>query len=333
MAPALQRGNLQVVTDALALRVVFEQGRAVGVEIEQAGVRRTLRARREVILSSGAFGSPQLLMLSGIGPAAELQAKGVAVLHDLAGVGQNLQDHIDCTLSRRLFSLELFGQSLPGAFSMLAHALRYKFSRRGKLTSNFTETGGFINSQPGLERPDIGLHFSRAQAVDHGRTQLKGHGYGIHACALRPQSIGRVGLHSADPHDGPLIDPRFYSHPDDLALMVKAFRACRQILDAPAFAAVRGQPSLADEPSPDDQAGIEAYLRGHSDTIYHPVGTCRMGSDAASVTDPQLRVRGVSGLRVVDASIMPRLIGGNTNAPSYMIGEKAADMIKQAATA
>lgn len=328
IAPALSRGNLHVVQQAQVQRLVLSQGRVVGVEVLQGGQLQTIGCRREVSLCAGAFGSPQLLMLSGIGPAAQLQAQGIAVQLNLPAVGQNLQDHLDCLLTRRCFDLALFGQTLPGAVSMLLHWYRYALRRRGNFCSNFAESGGFVRSRPGLQCPDLQLHFSRGQGLDHGRNKPPGHGYGLHACLLRPQSRGRVGLHSANAQDPPLIDPQFLSHAEDLAGMVRAYHVCRSILDAPAFDKHRGKPNRR-EPDLDDIAGVEQFLRDHSDTIYHPVGTCRMGSDSASVTDLALRVRGVDGLRVADASIMPTLVGGNTNAPTYMIAEKAADMIRR----
>ncbi|CAN7580695.1 GMC family oxidoreductase N-terminal domain-containing protein [Pseudorhodoferax sp. LjRoot39] len=327
LAPARSRPNLAVLTGAHVLRLCLDGRRVTGADIVQDGAEQTLQARAETLLCAGAFGSPQLLMLSGIGPAAELQAHGIAVRHDLPGVGRNLQDHLDCVLARRWFDLELFGRTLPGALSLLWHAWQYRHRRLGKLTTNFNESGGFLCSRPGLVRPDIGLHFSRAQVQDHGRRQSPGHGYGLHACVLRPASRGHVGLHSADPHAPPRIDPGFLSDPADMDSMVAAWRICRRLFDAPAFASVRGTP-VQPEPDPADRAGIEAAIRTTADTIYHPVGTCRMGSDPDAVTDPGLRVQGLSGLRVVDASVMPRLIGGNTNAPTFMIAEKAADLIR-----
>jgi choline dehydrogenase-like flavoprotein len=326
--PALHRMNLHVIKEAHVQQVLIDQGRATGIQIHQNGKITNLKCRREVVLCAGAFGSPQLLMLSGIGPAAQLQAKGIAVRHDAPEVGQNLQDHVDCLLTRKYFDLELFGQTIPGAASMFVNWINYKLKRQGKFCSNFTESGGFVKSRPDLNMPDLQLHFSRAQGVNHGRTKLPGHGYGLHACLLRPKSRGNVSLQSANAWDAPSIDPQFLSHAQDMEGMVRAYQICRDILDAPAFEKVRGTPAHP-EPECHDIDAITGYLRSYSDTIYHPVGTCRMGSDLQSVTDPQLRVRGLQGLRVVDASIMPTLIGGNTNAPTYMIAEKAAVMMQQ----
>ena len=326
--PNLSRANLKVVTAAQARKIVFDGKRASGVEFGRDGKTETVRARREVILSSGAFQSPQLLMLSGIGNAPDLKNAGVEVLHHSAGVGQNLQDHIDFALSYRSNNLDLFGLTFAGLRKLWQEIGRYRTKGVGMVTSNVAECGGFLKTDPNLAMPDIQLHFSVATADNHGRTRHFFHGFGCHVCLLRPKSRGSVTLQSADPAAPPRIDPKFYDHPDDLETMVKAFKITRRIMDAEPLAKWRtAEMYSADVRSDDD---IRAILRNRSDTVYHPVGTARMGNDEAAVVDPLLRVRGVDALRVVDASIMPTLIGGNTNAPSIMIGEKAADMIRAA---
>jgi choline dehydrogenase-like flavoprotein len=326
--PNLSRPNLKVVTAAAASKIVFDGKRATGVEFRREGKKESLRARREVIVSSGAFQSAQLLMLSGIGNAPDLKSAGVDVVHHSPGVGQNLQDHIDFAFSYRTDSLDLFGLSFAGLRRLWREIGRYRKDGVGMITSNVAECGGFLKTDPNLSVPDIQLHFSMAMADNHGRTRHLGHGFGCHVCLLRPKSRGSVTLQSADPLAPPRIDPKFYDHPDDLETMVKAFKITRRIMDAEPLAKWRTSEMYSEHVRSDDD--IRAILRNRSDTVYHPVGTARMGVDDAAVVDPRLRVRGVEALRVVDASIMPTLIGGNTNAPSIMIGEKAADMIRAA---
>ncbi|MBE7367272.1 GMC family oxidoreductase [Ramlibacter pallidus] len=333
LAPNRGRANLQVVTGAHASRVVFEGRRAVGVEYEQGGQRRQMRARREVILSAGALLSPQLLMLSGVGPAAELQAHGIPVLHDLPGVGRNLHDHVDVVQVVDAPTVtELFGLSFSGLVNAVKGILEWRRSRTGLLTTNFAEAGGFIRSSPAEAIPDLQLHFVIGKLVDHGRKTVFGHGYSCHVCLLRPKSRGSVGLKSADPLAAPRIDPNFLADPDDVQRLVRGFKAMRNILAQPALAGHRGR-ELAASAGARTDAEIEAFVRNHADTIYHPVGTCRMGTGPLDVVDAQLRVHGLEGLRVVDASIMPTIVGGNTNAPVIMIGEKAADLVRAAARA
>jgi choline dehydrogenase-like flavoprotein len=324
--PNLSRTNLKIVTGAQARKILFDAKRATGVEFNRDGKAETMSARREVILSSGAFQSPQLLMLSGIGNAPDLKSVGIEVVRHSPGVGQNLQDHIDFAFSYRSKSLDNFGISFAGLRRLWKEIGRYRREGRGMITSNIAECGGFLKTDPNLSLPDIQLHFSMGMADNHGRSRHLGHGFGCHVCLLRPKSRGTVMLNSADPAAPPRIDPKFYDHPDDLDVMVKAFKITRRIMDAEPLAKWRTAEMYSENIRSDDE--VRTILRNRSDTVYHPVGTARMGTDDGAVVDPQLRVNGVEGLRVVDASIMPTLIGGNTNAPSIMIGEKAADMIR-----
>jgi choline dehydrogenase-like flavoprotein len=325
-----KRANLQVETNAAVQRIIFEAGRAAAVEIRQGGRVRVLRARREIILAAGAFQSPQLLMLSGIGDGAQLQRFGIAVQQHLPGVGRNLQDHPDFVFGHESDSLDTVGISLAGTLRTLREITRFRKERRGMLTSNYAEGGGFLKTDPGQPIPNVQLHFVIALLDDHGRKMRLGHGISCHVCLLRPRSRGTVALQSADPQAAPLIDPNFLGDPADLEDMVAGFKLTRKILQAPALADWLKRDVFTAEVKSDDD--IRALLRQRVDSVYHPVGTCRMGVDELAVVDPELRVRGVQGLRVVDASIMPTLIGGNTNAPSIMIAEKAADMIRAAAT-
>ena len=324
--PHRQRPNLQIITGARATRIVFSGKRASGVEYRLGRQRKTVAARAEVIVSSGAFQSPQLLLLSGIGSGEDLRGLGIEVVHELPGVGRNLQDHIDYAFIRRSGNRDLFGLSPHGIAQLFDGIRRYRRDRRGMMTSNFAECGGFLKTDPKLPAPDLQLHLVVAIVDNHSRTRHLGHGFTFHVCLLRPKSRGIVALQSKDPAAAPKIDPRFLEDPDDVEVMVKGFKLTRRILDAPALAAANTRDLYAQGVETDEQ--IRRSLRERSDTIYHPAGTCKMGVDALAVVDPQLRVRGVERLRVADASIMPTLVGGNTNAPSIMIGEKAADLIR-----
>lgn len=335
LTPNLSRPNLQVLTGAQVLRVRFEGRRAVGVEVRLGGVERSLTARREVILSAGALQSPQLLMLSGVGPGTRLQALGLPVVHHLPGVGQHLHDHIDVVqVVDAPGHHDLFGLSLPGAVRAVRGIFEWRRQRSGMLTTNFGEGGAFLRSTPEEPIPDLQLHFVVGKLVDHGRQTVFGHGYSCHVCVLRPKSRGSVTLASIDPLATPLIDPAFLSDPDDTARLVRGFKLMRHILAQPALAQYGGREVAASAAAQTD-AQIEAYVRQHADTIYHPVGTCRMGpvgqaASGGSVVDAELKVHGLQSLRVVDASVMPQIVGGNTNAPTIMIAEKASDLIRQA---
>jgi choline dehydrogenase len=329
LTPNLSRPNLKVVTDAVSAKIVIEGRVAKGVAYIQGSEHKAVRARREVIVSAGAFGSPQLLQLSGIGAAEELQQHGIEVVQDLPGVGKNLQDHIDYVQSWRVPSdTESFGLSLRGGGKITSAMLEWRSKRTGMLTSTYTSAGAFIRSSPDLPAPDLQLVFVIALVDDHARKFHLGHGISCHVDVLRPHSRGDVRLRSNDPHDAPLIDPKFLSDERDMALLLKGGQLQQRIIESSPFNQVRGK-MLYPVDIADSQA-MAHDIRQRADTQYHPVGTCKMGpdSDPMAVVDAQLRVRGIQGLRVADASVMPTLIGGNTNAPSIMIGEKATDLIR-----
>ena len=320
------RPNLRVETFAHATRILFEGKRAVGVEYMQGKEKKVVRARREVIVACGAFQSPQLLMVSGVGDAAALGKHGIASVHHLPGVGQNLQDHPDFVFGYMSDSPHFNGISFKALPRLLRAIGQFRRERRGPMTSNFAECGGFLKTRPDLDIPDIQLHFGMAMADDHGRKRHRGTGFSLHVCLLRPKSRGGVTLGSADPLAAPAIDPNFFGDPADLETMVAGFKTTRRLLETPALRSLQKKDMFTADVKTDDD--IRAVLRARSDTVYHPVGTCKMGSDPLAVVDSNLKVHGLERLRVVDASIMPTLIGGNTNAPTIMIGEKAADMIR-----
>jgi choline dehydrogenase len=325
LKPARKRGNLTVVTRAQAARVLFEGERASGVEFRVGRKLLTAAAKREVLLCGGALNSPQLLMLSGIGPAEELRAHGIELRVDAPGVGANLQDHLDVCTMQRCTQKITYDHA-----SDIAVGLQYYLFKQGPGTSNIAEAGGFLRSKFAQDaRPDVQFHFVPAQLDDHGRHQMPGYGYTLHACYLRPHSRGRLRLASANPADKVRIEANYLSDAEgrDWQMMLECVRLSREIFAQPAFAPYRGEELFPGE-GVRDEAGLREFIARKAESIYHPVGTCRMGEDAEAVVDPQLRVRGVQGLRVVDASVMPKLVGGNTNAPTIMIAERAADLIR-----
>jgi choline dehydrogenase-like flavoprotein len=323
--PVMGRPNLTVLTRLQVRRVLLEGGRAVGVEAGRGTRRLRIEARREVILAAGAFGSPQLLLLSGIGPADELKAHGIPVAHELPGVGANLQDHLDYVISYRSKRTDVLGLNPAGLWRFLRAGLDWRRTGAGLFASPMAEGGAFLHSGPEADRPDLQVHFVIGIVDDHMRKLHLANGYSAHVCVLRPHSRGTVGLADADPASAPRIDPAYLSDPRDLGLMMTGARLLERIMEAPPLEPWRGARMY---PHDGTDAGLEADIRARADTIYHPVGTCRMGRDPLAVVDPQLRVHGVAGLRVVDASVMPALISGNTNAPTIMIAERAADLIR-----
>ncbi|WP_067458802.1 GMC family oxidoreductase [Actinomadura macra] len=316
--PAGRRPNLAVVTGAHVSRVLVEDGRAVGVDY--GGERVT--ARREVVLSAGAVGSPHLLMLSGIGDPDHLREAGVEPVLDLPEVGRHLQDHLSVAVIRRCPRKV----TLTGAES-LPNIIRYLVLRRGPFTSNLGEAVIFTRTDPALTAPDIELIFAPAPFVAHGLTPPTEHGVTVGVVLLRPGSAGRITLASADPADPPAIDPGYLTHEDDLNRLMFGVRYAEELLATEPLKAYVGDCMEPYESAEDDEA-LARYIRGHSETLYHPTGTCRMGADAGSVVDPSLRVRGIDGLRVADVSVLPQITRGHTNAPAIMIGERAADLIR-----
>ncbi|EEE38829.1 alcohol dehydrogenase (acceptor) [Rhodobacteraceae bacterium KLH11] len=329
--PVMERPNLTVITGAHVQRLSLDGKRATGVLYRKGGKGPDLQvtATQEVLVCAGALKSPQLLMLSGIGDGDTLRQHGIDVVHHLPGVGQNLQDHLDFTISYRTKDTDNFGIGPVGAVKLLGHLWRWRKDGISMAATPFAEGAAFLKTTPDLDRPDIQLHFAIAMVDDHARRLHLGYGYSCHICKLRPESRGTVSLNSTDPEAPPAIDPRFLSDPRDLQTMIKGARITRGIMQAPALAPYRYKEMYGTESAHSD-ADWERHIRARADTIYHPVGTCKMGLDDMAVVSPDLRVLGIDGLRVVDASIMPTLISGNTNAPTMMIAEKAADMILSA---
>ena len=330
--PAMGRANLMVETRALTTRVIFEGKRAVGVEYLQNGVRKVAKAGREVILAGGAINSPQLLQLSGIGPGDLLREHGIEVVADLPGVGENLQDHYVMAVTYRLKAGTVSVNELTKGPRFLGEVLKYAFQRKGLLTLSAAHVAAFCKSRPDLAGPDIQFHILPAsqnleKAMVEGKMELdSAPGLTIAPCQVRPESRGTIRIKSADPTVYPAIAPNYLSDPLDQEVAVAGLKWGRKIASQPALARYIDHEMLPGPDFTDDEA-LLGYARMAGSTIYHPVGTCQMGQGPRAVVDAQLRVRGVEGLRVVDASVMPRLVSGNTNAPTIMIAEKAADMV------
>jgi choline dehydrogenase len=330
LTPALTRSNLTLLTKALVEKIQIIDGVATGVKLQLDGQSIELTANKEVLLSAGAINSPQILMLSGVGPKEHLAENGIKVKVDLPGVGQNLQDHLDIIVQHHCKNRDSYSISLALIPRYIKNTFNYLFNRQGIFTSNVAEAGGFDKTQYAADIPDIQYHFLPAILLDHGRTTAFGYGFGVHVCGLYPKSRGEIRLRSNKPNTPAVIDPHYLEHLDDQKVMIDGVRRARKILAASSFDKYE---SWEVGPGPDAQTDEEilAFIRKNSETIYHPIGTCKMGdiSDVMTVVDSQLKVKDIKGLRVVDASVMPSLVGGNTNAPTIMIAERCADLIKQ----
>ncbi len=316
-----KRTNLTIATHATVLKLELEGKRVTGVTYEQNGQTHTAKAAKEVILSAGTINSPQVLMLSGIGPAAHLKELGIEVKHDLPGVGENLRDHPFVIIAARLGK----GKTLDSAENWL-NMLKYYVLRRGPLTSTIAEACGFVKTKPELNVPDMQVFFSPSFLVEHGFVRPGGDGFTLAPCLVKPKSVGELRLKSADPHEHPLINPNYLAHEEDMNAMIEGYKIAAKLLHSKAF-----KPYFRNYYRPHDRLNsvseIKEHIRFNMEAMYHPVGTCKMGNDRMAVVDHTLKVHGLEGLRVVDASIMPTIIRGNTNAPTIMIAEKAADMI------
>lgn len=319
-----ERSNLCVETGAF-VETISTSASAAKVHVCRAdGSKAVIHAKGEIILSAGAIGSPDILLRSGIGPATALASCGTEITHDLAGVGQNLHDHIDVMVISKSTSTTPYGVSLRAAPKLTLDALRWVFAKRGMLSSNMVEAGGFVRSRPSESRPDIQFHLIPGRKSLRGRLIEYGHGVSLHTCVLQPKSRGAVTR--STPDGPPQIDLGLLTHDDDMACLIRGVRIARQILAQPPMTA-HGLSELLPGSEVQSDEGIAAFIRAEARTVFHPVGTCAMGTGPQSVVDPRLRVHGVPHLRVVDASVMPKIVSGNTNAPTIMIAEKAADMI------
>ncbi|MFL0355367.1 GMC family oxidoreductase [Erythrobacter sp. GH1-10] len=326
--PIREQGNFAIRTNTLVEKLVIEGGRVTGVRVRRGRRSEMIYARKGVVLSAGAFNSPQMLMLSGIGPAEHLKQLGIEVVLDKPAVGSDLQDHIDYVSGWETESDVPIGGTLKGTFKMAGAILEHRRKRTGAMTTCYAEAGGFWTVMDDAPAPDVQWHFVPAVLEDHGRENVKGHGFSLHACVLRPESRGTVRLGSNDAAAAPVIDPNFLDDERDIEVLRRGVRLSHRIAEAPPLQAYG--PTDRHPIDLNDDAALDELIRNRADTVYHPVGTCRMGADENAVVDPTLKARGVDGLWIADASIMPKIVSGNTNAPSIMIGERCADFIKAA---
>ena len=327
-ALARARDNVEFITEAKVLKLVLDGKRATGVDYERGGERKAIEAKRDVIMALGAFNTPQTLMLSGIGPGHELVKHGIEVKHELAGVGQGLHDHLDTWVKQEATNYETYGLSPRVLHRNIGHVLKWMFRRRGAFTSNTAEAGGFVKSGPDVERPDLQLFFCTTIASAQAADSFFVHGWAMHATDLRPHSRGFVGLHSADPYEQPLIQHNFCQDDRDMQRLVRGIEIMREITDQPAFKQYVGREvEPGRDVTSDDE--LRSYIKSHCMTMYHPTSTCAMGTDKMAVCDPlTMKVHGLEGLRVVDASVFPTVTSGNTMAPTVAVAERSADLIK-----
>ena len=320
-----ERKNLTILTQAKATKIIFQGKRATSVEVQHKKNQLIVTAKKEILLAAGAFQSPQLLLLSGVGAEHKIAPHGIKHIHDLPGVGANLVDHPDYTSIHKSINKQTIGISPTGTVDVIKGLFEYSKHSTGLLSSNFAESGAFLKTDKDLTRPDIQLHFVSGIVDDHGRKLHLGHGISCHTCVLRPKSRGSVSLASNDPMSDPVIDIGFLKEDEDVEILLKGYKITREILNSKAMHGTTGKEVYTNSSMSDDE--LIHWIRQRADTVYHPVSSCRMGNTTMDVVDSECRVHGVEGLRVIDASIMPTLIGGNTNAPTIMIAEKAADLI------
>ena len=322
------RSNVDFITEARVLKLNLGGKRVTGVDYEQGGEKRTIDAKRDVIMALGAFNTPQTLMISGIGPGHELVKQGIEVKHELPGVGQNLHDHLDTWVKQEATNYETYGLSPRVLHRNIGHVLKWIFARRGAFTSNTAEAGGFVKSYPDVERADLQLFFCTTIASAQAADSFFTHGWAMHATDLRPHSRGFVGLHSADPHEQPLIQHNFCQDDRDMKRLIRGIEIMRDITDQPAFKQYVGKEV---EPGRDLQSEDELrdYIKSHCMTMYHPTSTCAMGTGKMAVTDPlTMKVHGLEGIRIADASVFPAVTSGNTMAPTIAVAERSADLIR-----